>query len=209
MYIPRAFEVKDRTIIDPFIHENGFGVLVSQGQEQPDATHLPFLYVPGEGGQGVLYTHMARSNPQWKTLRSDKKVLAIFTGEHGYISPSWYETTPSVPTWDYTAVHVYGLPELIEDGARVRTLLTELVEFYEKQNGTHWKMEFPDDYLQRMISAIVWVKVNITEVQAQFKLSQNRSDRDKVKVIASLKLRSGAQESLAHIIERFKTETRV
>ena len=204
MYIPKAFEIKDKKIIDEFILENGFGVLVSQSQEQPEATHLPFLYLPSEGEHGTLYTHMARNNPQWKTLDHGIRVLAMFTGEHGYISPSWYETTPSVPTWDFMAVHVYGFPELIEDGARVRTLLTELVAFYERQNGTNWKMDFPDDFLQRMISAIVWIKVSIIEVQAQFKLSQNRSEGDRGRLIAALKNRGAGSGSLAELIEKYR-----
>lgn len=202
MYTPKSFEIKDRAVIKELIEENGFGLLVSPG-DPPEATHLPFLYAEGEGANGTLYTHLARNNPQWQALRTDQKVLAVFTGVHGYISPSWYEAKLSVPTWDYTAVHFHGLPELVEEPGEFRGLLERLVAFYEKHNGTSWSIDLPEDYLIKMMGAIVGVRIRITEVQAQFKLSQNRSVEEKKKVAAALRGKGPDYEALAELIEKY------
>lgn len=34
--------------------------------------------------------------------------MLIFNGPHAYISPSWYKTPYSVPTWNYITLHMHG-----------------------------------------------------------------------------------------------------
>src|SRR5262245_45723809 len=107
MYIPAAFAESDQARLHEFIEQNSFGTLVSQGAGRPFASHLPFLLERDAGPRGVLVGHMARANPQWQDA-AGQTVLAIFTGPHVYISPSWYEADQVVPTWNFTAVHACG-----------------------------------------------------------------------------------------------------
>ena len=204
MYIPKHFEINDPSLIEEFLNSYGFGLLINNAPEDLAATHLPFLYETNEGDKGALYTHVARNNPQWQSLRPDKKVLAVFFGPHGYISPSWYSSNPAVPTWDYVAIHIYAYPELIEEKEKLYDLLTKTSDFYEKQNGTDWKPDFTGEYYQKLTQAIVGIKLKVVEIQASFKLSQNKSVEDKNKVIAALKA-DGNPESikLADLISRF------
>ena len=115
MYIPAAFAEADLTRLHDFIEQNSFGVLVAQVEGLPFASHLPFLLDRTAGSHGTLVGHMARANPQWHQA-SGQSALAIFSGPHAYISPSWYKTQQVVPTWNYTAVHAYERVQIIEDG---------------------------------------------------------------------------------------------
>src|ERR1700680_4492985 len=112
MYIPERFREDDKAILKTFIREHSFGILVTQGDDAPCATHLPFLYNAERGHYGLLSAHMARANPQWQSFASEREALVIFQGPHAYISPSWYDVAASVPTWNYAAVHVYGIPRV-------------------------------------------------------------------------------------------------
>jgi len=129
---------------------------------------------------------MARANAQWKDFDQGVEALVIFQGPHTYISPSWYETQPSVPTWNYVVAHAYGVPQLIEDEARVWAILKELVAKHEEGFAKPWRMDNPDDYLRKMMRGIVAFEIPITRLEGKFKLSQNRSVRDQSRVVEAL-----------------------
>ncbi len=182
MYIPKSFAESDIETLYQFMRDNNFAALVTEHQGQLTATHLPFLI---DSERGVLKAHLARANDQWKGF-DRQEALVIFQGPHAYISPTWYEAHPSVPTWNYTAVHVYGVPQIVEDDAAVRRLLRQLVENHERGRQPEWPMDLPEDYLQKMMQAIVAFEVPIGRIEGKFKLSQNRSDADQESVIAHL-----------------------
>src|SRR5206468_2683175 len=135
---------------------------------------------------GTLLSHMARANDQWQDFARGAEALVIFQGHHTYISPSWYEIHPSVPTWNYMVVHAYGTPRLITDDDRIRAALRELVATHESAFDEPWPMDLPDDYLRKMLRGIVAFEIPITRLEGKFKLSQNRSERDRQLVIAAL-----------------------
>jgi transcriptional regulator len=200
MYIPDAFIEKDRAKIREVIDKHGFGILVCEQDGELMATHIPFLYRV-EDGQEYLYGHVARNNPQWKAI-AGKKVMVIFAGPHGYISPAWYENPLSVPTWDHISIHMYGVPEIIPGQDQVRDLLTRTTDHFERYNGTQWKFELPQEFSDKLMNMIVAFRIKVVETQAQFKLSQNRAPADKVKVIAALKAKGDPDSvRLAHLIE--------
>ena len=96
-----------------FIRSHGFATLFTHGENGMTATHLPLLLDPDAGPHGHLLGHMARANPQWKDIQGE--ALVVFSGPHAYVSPTWYETPGTVPTWNYVAVHAYGPLRLVED----------------------------------------------------------------------------------------------
>src|SRR5213080_1957047 len=87
------------------------------------------------GPYGTLMTHMARANEQWRTFEAGKEVLVLFQGPHTYVSPSWYgdDVELSVPTWNYSAVHAYGIPSIIDDHEELYSMLKKLVQVNEAQ----------------------------------------------------------------------------
>ena len=173
MYIPREFQVPP-ALAKPILDRYDFATLVTVDENGPFASHLPFLYRPGEGALGTLSAHLAKANPQWKSFSAPGEILAIFQGPHAYVSPSWYSAHPSVPTWNYVVVHARGIARPITDEAKVRKLLEDLVA---KHDAT-WTMDLPDDYLRGMMKQIVAFDIEVTRLEGKFKLSQNRSKED-------------------------------
>ncbi len=110
-----------------------------------------------------------------------QEVLVIFQGEHAYVSPSWY-SAPGVPTWNYQAVHVYGRVNLFTCAERLASVVDSLTEKYESVFETPWQPE----YKASLLSAIVGVEITISEIQAKYKLSQNRPEQDRVAVAKQL-----------------------
>ncbi|MCX8089207.1 MAG: FMN-binding negative transcriptional regulator [Meiothermus ruber] len=180
MYLPQHFAVTDPAVLFDLMQQFGFATLVSVHEGRPFATQIPFTLYPE---RNLLASHIARANPQWTSFDQNQEVLVIFQGDHTYISPSWYEKHPSVPTWNYMTVHVYGKVQIVEESAAVKALLRDLVVQYEQQ----WKMEeLPQDYLHGMMKGIVAFQIEITRLLGKFKLSQNRSQADRERVIAAL-----------------------
>src|SRR5262245_38419035 len=121
MYIPGPYQVNDSGRLCSFLRRHSFATLITHDGAAPFASHLPML-LRDEGGRRTLLSHMARANPQWKHFASGAEVLVIFQGPHGYVSPSWYETMPAVPTWNYAVVHAYGVATVLSDPSRVVSL---------------------------------------------------------------------------------------
>ncbi|PRR88619.1 MULTISPECIES: FMN-binding negative transcriptional regulator [unclassified Bacillus (in: firmicutes)] len=184
MYIPSFFQVKDMEEVKAFIQSHSFATVVTTTDEKPIATHIPVSFHQIEGSY-VITGHMAIGNPQWKTFEENEKVLVIFQGPHAYISSSWYEKE-AVPTWNYQAVHVYGKAVLLEKAELVKELTT-MLETYEshREQPVLWDT-LSDELLEKQMKGIVGFKIIIDEVQAAFKLSQNRHERDYAHIIEKL-----------------------
>lgn len=182
MYVPEHFKMDDEEEIYEFIERNSFAALISQHNGEPCATHLPLLL---DKGLNTLYGHFARANDQWKDAE-DQAVLAIFHGPHGYISPSWYETKIAVPTWNYSAVHVYGKMELLDNEKEVFDSLAKMVKKYEKPESSYQLQDVDPRYLAGMAKGIVGFKINITKIEAKAKLSQNHPPERQKAVIEQL-----------------------
>jgi transcriptional regulator len=182
MFTPKIFEIKDSMTIEKCIHEFSFATLISAGNTKLDATHLPLLL---SKDKTELIGHMARPNNQWSQMNSHS-VLAIFQGPHHYISPSWYETMDSVPTWNYVSIHVYGKFSLTEKESELIQSLEELVMRYEDQNSKYELSKASSEYLSGLQKGIVGFKIKIDEIQAKAKLSQNHSPERRANVIKEL-----------------------
>ena len=176
MYIPRRYEESDRSVILSFIKENNFGILVTVKDGLPVATHIPMVVEKNVAGEDVLVAHISKGNDQKDTLINDARVLCIFPGPHAYISPRWY-TALNVPTWNYISVHVYGTIRMI-DGEELKAALSRLVNYHEHQMPDPMKMEeIPQKTFNDDFRGIVGFEIKITELQAAYKLSQNRDEK--------------------------------
>lgn len=169
MYIPKYFKIDDEKVIYDFIEKYGFATLFSQHQGEPCATHLPLMLKESEN---ALYGHFARPNEQWKDAEN-QQVLAVFQGPHCYISPTWYETTKAVPTWNYVSIHLYGKMEIIEDRDVIFNSLNDLVNKYESPDSAYNLNNVDPSYIEAMNKGIVPFKIKITKIDAKAKLSQN------------------------------------
>jgi transcriptional regulator len=194
MYIPDIYKNENPEEINHFIQKNSFGILVNQVDGKLWATHIPLELDLNEAGRQVLYGHISKENPQWKSFTSDGKILAIFSGAHSYISPSWYEHE-NVPTWNYVAVHVYGTIKIIE-GEALLSSLKKLVDKYESNSENPISIENLSEKTMRQTRGIVAFEIEIDEIQAVNKLSQNRDDKDYQNIISELE-KTGETNSVA------------
>jgi transcriptional regulator len=182
MYIPKLYREEDREKILEFLQKNNFPVFVTYDGEKPLATHLPVEVIESEDGALTVLGHMSRANPQWKSF-GDGEVLLIFQGAHTYISPRWYGHV-NVPTWNYLMVHLYGKVRLLE-GEALYSMLSSLVKNHEEP--TSYSLEsLPQDLVQKEMNGIVGFAVDVTRVDAGYKLSQNRNDEDHDNIIRQL-----------------------
>jgi transcriptional regulator len=195
MYIPKQFKETDLNAVKEFIAKHGFAILVSEVEGRPWATHIPLLLGVNEQGQDVLIGHISKANKQWKEFDRDKEVLAIFSGQHAYISSSWYDHE-NVPTWNYLAVHVYGRIKIIE-GDELKRQLGKLVDKYESGMQNPVSVDcMSQDGVAKEMKGIVGFEIEITEVQAVAKLSQNRDEKNHQNIIEGL-TQKGDADSLA------------
>jgi len=181
MYIPPAFELHDADAIRRLVDDYGFALLVTCQGGVAEATHLPLLHDPEPAPRGRLLGHFARANDQARQLESAaeeaREILAIFQGPHAYVSPTDYGPGPAtVPTWNYLAVHVYGVPRVTADPDEVRELLVRLTARHEAGRGRGWSpAELDPEMMRRMLRGVLAFEIAITRVQAKAKLSQNRT----------------------------------
>lgn len=205
MYNPSSFQVDDIGVIREFIADHPFAQLTSFDGQRPVVSHLPLLWKSSSTSHGQLVGHLAKANSQWKHA-GGTEVLAVFAGPHAYISSSWYETPQSVPTWNYTAVHVHGQLELIKDQGELFEVVEELVTAMEANQPNPWSIEKADsEFIEKLLGMIVGFKVNIESLECKFKLSQNHTEeRQNLVVDALSKQPDDNSQQIANLMRREK-----
>jgi transcriptional regulator len=146
-----------------------------------------------EGGKLFVNGHMSKANYLWKLLDANPEVLVIFQGPHTYISPVWYNHV-NVPTWNYQSVHVYGRPEVITDQSASYGILKRLMERYEP-SGPAALEALPQDFVEKEMKGIVAFQIEVTTIEASYKLSQNRDDESYRNIVTQLEQRT---DTLSH-----------
>ncbi|MBC3411112.1 MULTISPECIES: FMN-binding negative transcriptional regulator [Pseudomonas] len=183
MYNSKPHQDHDLARLHQHMQQTRLAMLVSHGERGLLATHLPVLLTTSEGEFGTVHAHLARANPQWQDLASGAEALLVFPGDDAYVSPTYYPSKASnpktVPTWNYTAVHAYGVAEVIHEAAPLLDIVTRLTDRHEQGRDTPWRVtDAPADYLDGMLRAIVGIRLPIARLQGARKLSQNRSAED-------------------------------
>lgn len=204
MYLPAHFEETRAEVLHAAIREHPLATLIRTdpaGALQADA--LPMLL---DGEAGMLRGHVARANPLWREA-AGKEVLAIFHGAQAYVTPSWYPTKrehgKAVPTWNYVVVHARGRLATIEDPARLRALLDDLVDRHESARPDPWRVaDAPADYIDKMLAAIVGIEIEVARLEGKWKASQNQPAANRAGVVAGLRQRGSADDlALAALVK--------
>ena len=175
MYSPAYNRVEDHAELVAFLRANSFAVLVTGTGGTLHASHLP-VRVLEHDNKIVLDMHMAKNNPQWKEFFDDE-VMVVFAGPHAYVSPRWYEEEQRVPTWNYAAVHAYGVPVLVAEKSRKYESQRRLVAEMDPQ----WLTKFDSlssKYVDMMLEGIVNFEIPVARFETRWKLSQNRGRRE-------------------------------
>jgi transcriptional regulator len=183
MYIPATNKFEDEQQAISFMQHYSFATIITVKNGFPTATHLPFI-VKQVGDQIILRSHFAKANPQAADI-IDNNALVIFTEPHAYISPKHYEKVQSVPTWNYLAVHAYGKCVLLDGAESKLSLLEETINYYEADYLKQWQ-GLPDTFKQNMMQGIVAFEIEVNDLQAKSKLSQNKTKQERDSIINEL-----------------------
>jgi transcriptional regulator len=173
------------------IRNHGWALLVVRSSGDLQAAHVPCLLDPvhdagGAAEQLVIVGHTARADPVVSALLSGQVVLLVFQGPNGYISPAWYGESPSPPTWNFTAVHVRGIPEVLQ-GGEAFSVLERTVEHFEAARDDPWELRGDAlAYARRLAHETAPFRVRSAAIQAKAKLSQDKPHRIQDRVIAAL-----------------------
>jgi transcriptional regulator len=187
MYIHKLNREENREKILEFLRQNGFATLVALDGERPVASHL-LMEIVEDGENLFVNGHMSKANSLWKILEKNAEVLVIFQGPHTYISPTWYNHV-NVPTWNYQSVHIYGKPRVITEHREVYGLLKRLIERHE--GNSHYRLEtLPQDFVEKEMRGIVAFQIQVTRIDANYKLSQNRDDENYRRIMSHLEGRT-------------------
>lgn len=198
MYIPAHFEEKRLGVLHALMRARPLATFVTQSASGLDANPIPLHLSAEEGEFGTLRGHIARANPLWQELVSGAEALAIFHGAESYVSPSWYpskaEHGRAVPTWNYVTVQTHGVPRVIEDRAWLRAQLGVITAASEAHFAAPWQIaDAPQDFIERMMVAIVGVEIVITRLSGKWKVSQNQPAANRAGVAAGLRARQAEE----------------
>lgn len=193
MYIPKINLVTDRDEIFDFMQRFSFATIITAKDSLPVATHLPFL-VTVKDDNIVLTSHFAKANEHWKYIEKNK-ALVIFSEPHAYISPKNYDNELNVPTWNYISVHAYGQGKLITGTDKVFELLERTIDNYETSYKQQWNT-LPEDFKLGLSKGIVAFDITVSDLQAKKKLSQNKTENERLKIINSLSKSTDTNEQL-------------
>jgi transcriptional regulator len=199
MYIPRNFAETETGVLYAFIDANPFGALIT-ANDGLFATHLPLVLRPDVGPLGTLEGHVARANEHHRRVNAATETLVIFSGPHAHVTPTWYpskeESGKVVPTWNYVAVHAYGIVRFVDDPEFLRAHLARLTARHEPERGSEWTMSDPPaEYVTQQLRAIVGVEITITRLEGKWKMSQNRGEADVDGVVTGLRTSGSVQDA--------------
>lgn len=209
MFQPPIFREERTEVMQAMMRKHPFATLISTMAGCPQADHLPLVLRDGGRGMGILEGHMAVANPLWRNAEAGIRVLAVFQGPQGYVTPSWYPSKAEhgrvVPTWNYVVVHARGTLQFCREPEWLMEHLTQLTAQHETGRELPWSVgDAPTEFIMRQLRGLVGFDIVIEELTGSWKVSQNRSDADRDGVVAGLEAQATSQ---AHALAELVRET--
>lgn len=198
MYLPKHFRAPDAAAMHALMRSCPLACVVIHDGAALLANHIPLELDAADGRATTLRGHVARANPLWRELGAGRAALAVFGGADHYVSPGWYPSKQVdgrvVPTWNYRVVHAHGVLRAVEDAEWLRGLVTRLTDRHERDMPRPWQVsDAPEDFVDRMLAAVVGVELVVGRLEGKWKLSQNQPAANRAGVVAGLREQGGAQ----------------
>lgn len=206
MYRPPHFREDDPARLDALVTAHPLATLVANADGGLVANHVPLLLTRDDAGRRVFRGHVARANELWRALPPDAPVLAIFQGAESYVTPAWYAakavTGEVVPTWNYAVVHAHGTIRFFDDRERLHALVSRLTNEHERPRAQPWAVDdAPAPYVERMLSGIVGLEIEVARYEGKFKASQNRSAEDRARIDAGFAADGRGPEERSELVQ--------
>ncbi|MBV9022864.1 MAG: FMN-binding negative transcriptional regulator [Streptomycetaceae bacterium] len=189
MYVPDLYRETDPATTLALIQRNPLAMLVTTGEPVPNVTHLPAIPDPeapapvGLAGTTLL-GHLNRANPHWRALAGPTPAKLVFTGPHGYVSPTVYETEVAAPTWDFTAVHLEGTLVPSEDLEEILRVVGHTVAAYEREFGCAWDPAASLEYFRTLAPGVGAFRFEVERADTMLKLSQEKPVETRRQVVS-------------------------
>jgi predicted FMN-binding regulatory protein PaiB len=210
LHVPPVYRPPDAAAIRELIRANPLAILVTAAPDAsgpPQASHVPVILPSGDGPPDSdtlrVVGHMNRANPQWQAVLTGAPALVIFTGPHGYVSPSVYDYTPAAPTWNFSAVHLTGALAPIPRGEPTLRVIRDTVTALESRFGRQWDMNASAGYFDRLLPGVGAFRMRADTTQSMFKLSQEQQPGVRARVAATFAASDeGTHQRLAALMRR-------
>jgi transcriptional regulator len=209
MYVQELFTERRPEALQAFIAEYPLGAMITQQLSGVEIDHLPMVFRPVEGTQGVLQCHVASGNPLIAGVEANAGVVAVFQSPNAYISPSWMPGRKRhgkvAPSWNYAAVHVYGQARVIRDESWLKVQLKALSAPQEAHRDEPWTLdEPPADFTTQLLQYIVGVEITIERIVGKRFVGQQRSPSDRAGVVEGLRAENtDATRAIAAMMEAY------
>jgi transcriptional regulator len=187
-------------VVRQLIRENPWGILVSSNGAELVASHYPIV-LDDESDELAIFTHVGRPDEQIHDF-GEREILLIIQGRHGYISPSWYAPGATrAPTWNFSAAHCYGVPQILDAEENLR-VLGKLVEHFERHVEN--PMLLDPEWGRPVARGTVGIRLPITRFVCKIKMSQDKDPVTQQQVKAALRAPGPYHDpALADDMERF------
>ena len=207
MYQPPHFREDSLAVQHALIKAHPLGLLITLGSTGLVANPLPFVLDAAASPMGTLKTHLSRANTQWQDFDPAQEALIVFQGPETYITPSWYaakrEHGKVVPTWNYAIVQAHGRIRIKDDPEWLRQQIAAMTETQENLRPEPWAVsDAPAPFVAAQLKGIVGIEIEIARIEGKWKVSQNRSEADRLGVSAGLRLaEDDASQRMADMVE--------
>lgn len=168
------YALTDIEVVRQLVRDHPWATLVSAGDEGLVASHYPFL-LEESATELTLLSHVGRPDEVLHSL-GEREVMVIVEGPHGYISPSWYQIGPAVPTWNYSVVHLYGTPQVLPEEENL-AVLERLVDHFEDHMPQPYRMRRDAEnsaYVKAIVRGTVGFRLPVSRFVAKEKMSQDK-----------------------------------
>jgi transcriptional regulator len=198
MYNLPSYREKNEQAIKEFIAQYPFAFLAgSDSENKPVATQVP-VFIEEKDGKKIVRGHIMKNTDHHKAFMLNENVLLVFTGNHSYVSGTWYSNPHTPSTWNFMSVHAKGVIRLLDDAALTDVLRKTSLHFenHNLQSETVFE-NLPSEYTKKLMQAIVAFEIEIQEMDAVFKLSQDRDEKSYENIIEKLKKQGEAGQVIA------------
>ncbi len=188
MYDLPYYKEKNELVIKEFVDRHPFAFLTGcDSENKPVATQVP-VFIEEKDGKKILRGHIMKNTDHHKAFLYNHNVLVVFTGNHTYVSATWYSNPHIASTWNYMSVHAKGIIRFLDDTALEDVLRKTSLHFenYNQQSPTVFD-NLSVEFKQKVMKAIVAFEIEVKEMDNVFKLSQDRDAESYHNIKAKLK----------------------
>lgn len=207
MYHFSYFKEKDKEVLLSFMEEHPFVFLTGSFLNGAQvATQIPVL-IEVRDEELIIRGHIMRNTDHHKALMENPNVLAVFTGPSCYVSASWYSNPQIGSTWNYMSVHVGGKVQFMSDDELIEFMRAFTLKFEDGNIDSQTIYDnLPEEFLRKMMPAIVGFEIRAEKMDNVFKLSQNRDVKSYDNILLHLEEKGGESTLVAQEMRKRKAD---